>query len=120
MKSIIYGDSLVTLVDSLYITVVSMLVVFSLLVIISLSLNLLQIVAKFGGKEETVAKTTGKKVEKKEVVKKVEEKAKTYQFENIKDRLDDEGVRLAIITSCIHATEELGHNNIRINYVREV
>lgn len=121
MKSIIYGDSLVTLADSLYITLVSMLVVFSLLVIICISLYLLQIVAKIGGKEEVPAiKTSAKKVEKKAEVTKVVEETKTYQFENLKDRLDDEGVRLAIVTSCIHASEEFGHENIRINYVREV
>lgn len=120
MKSIIYGDNLVTLADSLYITVVSMFIVFAILVIISFSLYLLQIVAKIGGKEETVKKVFTEKVEKKIEGAKVVEKIKKYQFENLKDRLDDEGVRLAIMTSCIHASEEFGHENIRINYVREV
>lgn len=116
---IIYGDSLVTLADSLYITATSMSIVFGLLVVLCISLYLLRIIAKIGGKEEvtTVTKQSPKKVSAPAVAPVTQ---KTYQFENLKDRLDDEKIRLAIITSCIHAAEEFGHNNIKINYVREI
>lgn len=116
MKNIIFGDNAVTLMDSLYITVVSMVIVFAILLLISMILNLLKVVAKFGGTEEKKPVNKKKQVE---TVKPVVHQA-TYQFENLKNQIDDEGVRLAILTASIHATEELGHNNIRINYVRKI
>lgn len=118
MKNIVFGNNVVTLVDSLYITVVSMTIVFAILLLISISLNLLKVIAKFGGAEEEV-----KPANKKKQVEKVQPAVvsqPTYQFENLKNKIEDEGVRLAILTASIHATEEFGHNNIRINYVREV
>lgn len=120
MKNIIFGDNIVTFADSLYITVISMTIVFIILLLISELLNLLKIVAKFGGKEEIKSsnKGTTKKEKKEKVIEK--EAVKCYEFENLKYKVDDEKVRLAILTASIHATEELGHSNVRINYVREI
>lgn len=120
MKNIIFGDSIVTLADSLYITAISMTIVFTILLLISILLNLLKIVAKFGGEEAKKAtnKTSTKKANTLADVSK--EKIKCYEFENLKYKVNDEKVRLAILTASIHATEDLGHNNIRINYVREI
>lgn len=122
MKNIIFGDNVVTLADSLYITIVSMTIVFAILLLISLSLGLLKIFAKLGGAEE-IKKTTNKAVNKKQgsnINQTNTPVATAYQFENLKYKIEDEGVRLAIMVASIHATEELGHNNIKINYVREI
>lgn len=121
MKDIIFGDSVVTLTDSLYITAVSMAIVFTILLLISMSLSLLKIFSKFGGveKENEKKKKNNKLVEEK-VKNQIETAKDSYEIENIKYNLNNEGVRLAIITACIHAEEEFGHDNIKINYVREV
>lgn len=118
MKNIIFGNNVVTLADSLYITAVSMTIVFAILLLISMSLSLLKIVAKFGGAEKT--KKTINKKKQEEKIQTVVKSQPVYQFENLKNKIDDEKVRLAILTVSIHAAEEFGHNNIRINYVREV
>lgn len=115
MKSIIYGNNPVNLLDSLYITVVSMLVVFFILILIAYSLNFLKY---FNPKE--------KKDTDKNEIKNIENDIKENNIENNKDEqsyninYNDRLVRIAIMVATIQASEELGHNNIKIRKVREI
>ncbi len=116
MKSIIYGNSVVNISDSLYITVVSMLTVFLILFVISICLHLFKFIPK---EKEAVNSNLKKNDTAKKSVEKTEKEEK-LDFENLKNKYDDERIALAIMTACIDASEEIGIENIKINYVKEI
>lgn len=104
MKSIIFGNNPVSLVDSLYITVVSMAIVFLILVLIAYSLSLLKYVNKFDKKE----------------IKSSEENNTKPVYEAQKINLDDEDTRVAIMVATIEMAETIGHNNIKVRRVERI
>lgn len=123
MKNIIYGDAVINISDSLYITLVSMLIVFLILFIISVFLYLFKFIPKekvtAGNSKEKRINTNKKSVENKVSESKMNEKEK-INFLNLKDKYNDKNIALAIMTACIDASEEMKIENIKINYVREI
>lgn len=117
MKSIIFGNNPVSLVDSLYITVVSMAIVFLILVLIAYSLSLLKYVNKFDKKEETKKNL---KEEVKKEIKSSEENNTKPVYEAQKINLDDEDTRVAIMVATIEMAETIGHNNIKVRRVERI
>lgn len=126
MKSIIFGDAPVSIMDALFITVVCMLIVFSVLLLISYSLNLLKL---FNPKEESKdgQNKPNQRQDSKQAVNTNASGATSTasSTNNVSARqsnvdYNDFNVRLAIFVASIAAAEEFGHDNIKIRSVREI
>lgn len=107
MKSIIFGNSEVTILDSLYITVVSLFIVFFILVLISFILSLFKYIPK-ENKNESINNNVSSSTTK--------ENKKIFRAEDIKD----EKMRIAVMVATMEATKENENSNIRIINVREL
>lgn len=112
MKSIIFGNNPVSLTDSLYITLVSMAIVFGVLIIISLVLNLMKYIPED-------KKMDGKKALKKQ--KSTVDSNKTVPNEaKAVINYQDEKVRLAIMVASMEAAAEDENAYIRVRSVKEI
>lgn len=115
MNSIIFGDRFVSVSDSLYITVVSMAIVFSVLVLICLFVSCMKYIPQEKQEKKEGKKATGKanSVAPKVVATPREEKKEMIHYE-------DENVRLAIMVASMEAAAEDENACIKIRSVREI
>lgn len=115
MKSIVFGDNFVSFSDSLYITVVSMSIVFFVLILICFFVSCMKFIPQ--GEEKTVEKS-----KKKETATVAAPKANTVEtaaaLTNI--NYEDERVRLAIMVASMEAAAENENAYIRVRSVREI
>ncbi|WP_067140563.1 OadG family transporter subunit [Oceanivirga salmonicida] len=105
MKSIIYGSNHVGIIDSIYVTIVSIILVFSILILISLILYLFKYIPK-------------EKVENKVIknVKKDFESDKKFSIEDIKSEIE----LVALLVAVIEQSNDMDNSNIKIRSIREI
>lgn len=117
MKSIIFGDHPVSFLDSIYITVVSMTIVFAVLVIISVVLYFMKYIPsdekEAKGKEQ---KNAGGSSPANTVLQSAQGSIETSQ----KIDYEDEFVRLAIMVASMEAAAEDENAYIRVRSVKQI
>ena len=112
MKSILFGNSAVTFADAIYITVVSMLIVFFILFLISFVLSFFKY---FSAYEEKNADIENKKRNDSKILEKTDKKQK-FNMEKIKD----ETMLAAMMAALIEAAGDNKDSRIRIKNIREI
>ncbi len=110
MNSIIFGDRFVSFSDSLYITVVSMSIVFSALVLICFFVSCM----KYIPQEKVVEKISTKKRETTKVV------PQTMKEEKQEINYEDENIRLALMVASMEAAAEDENAYIKIRSIKEI
>ena len=121
MKSILFGNSAVTFADAIYITVVSMLIVFFILFLISFVLSFFKY---FSSKNDKNNIQINKKLNKHNEIlenldefdKKKNEKYKKFNMEKIKD----ETMLAALMAALIDASEDNENCYIKVRNIKEI
>lgn len=111
MDTSIFGSEAITLADSLYITLISMGIVFFILIIISTVLSFF----KYIPAPQKAVKTKRKNVEKKEI-KDVKEPQKRFDIADIKD----ETMQVAMMVASIEASKDNEDSYIRVISIKEL
>ena len=110
MNSIIFGDKFVSFSDSLYITVISMSIVFSVLVLICFFVACM----KYIPQEKETEKISKKKAKTSTILpQKMEEEKQEINYE-------DEKIRLALMVASMEAAAEEENAWIKIRSVKEI
>jgi sodium pump decarboxylase, gamma subunit subfamily len=115
MKSILFGNSAVTFADAIYITVVSMLIVFFILFLISFVLSFFKYFSAYEEKNadiENKKRNDGKILEKQQKV----DSEQKFNMEKIKD----ETMLAAMMAALIEAAGDNKDSRIRIKNIREI
>ena len=119
MKSILFGNLAVTFTDAVYISVVSMLIVFFILFLISFMLSFFKYFSNFEGENEDNKKTNDNKIlEKSEKLSnegKLDKKEK-FNMEKIKD----ETMMAAMMAALIEEAGDNKNSRIKIRNIREI
>ena len=121
MKSILFGNSVVSFKDAIYITIVSMAIVFFILLLISFVLSFFKY---FSSKNDKNNIQINKKLNKHNEIlenldefdKKKNEKYKKFNMEKIKD----ETMLAAMMAALIEAAGDNKDSRIRIKNIREI
>lgn len=110
MNSIIFGDKFVNFSDSLYITVISMSIVFSVLVLICFFVACM----KYIPQEKETEKISTKKAKTSTILpQKMEEEKQEINYE-------DEKIRMALMVASMEAAAEEENAWIKIRSVKEI
>ena len=115
MKSILFGNSAVTFADAIYITVVSMLIVFFILFLISFVLSFFKYFSVYEEKNvdiENKKRNDGKILEKQQK----QDSEQKFNMEKIKD----ETMLAAMMAALIEAAGDNKDSRIRIKNIREI
>ncbi|WP_374124456.1 OadG family protein [Leptotrichia hongkongensis] len=115
MKSILFGNSAVTFADAIYITVVSMLIVFFILFLISFVLSFFKYFSAYEEKNvdiENKKRNDGKILEKQQKL----DSEQKFNMEKIKD----ETMLAAMMAALIEAAGDNKDSRIRIKNIREI
>ncbi len=121
MKSILFGNSVVSFKDAIYITIVSMAIVFFILLLISFVLSFFKY---FSSKNDKNNIQINKKLNKHNEIlenldefdKKKNEKYKKFNMEKIKD----ETMLAALMTALIDASEDNENCYIKVRNIKEI
>ena len=121
MKSILFGNSVVSFKDAIYITIVSMAIVFFILLLISFVLSFFKY---FSSKNDKNNIPINKKLNKhneilenlNEFDKKKNEKYKKFNMEKIKD----ETMLAALMAALIDASEDNENCYIKVRNIKEI
>ena len=121
MKSILFGNSVVSFKDAIYITIVSMAIVFFLLLLISFVLSFFKY---FSSKNDKNNIQINKKLNKHNEIlenldefdKKKNEKYKKFNMEKIKD----ETMLAALMAALIDASEDNENCYIKVRNIKEI
>ena len=120
MKSILFGNSAVSIGDAVYITVVSMLIVFFILFLISFVLSFFKY---FPNSEQINQNTVNKKINDSRTFQN-SEKADSKRTANEKkfsiEKIKDETMMAAMMVALIEAAGENENCFIRVKNVREI
>ena len=115
MKSILFGNSAVTFADAIYITVVSMLIVYFILFLISFVLSFFKYFSAYEEKNvdiENKKRNDGKILEKQQKL----DSEQKFNMEKIKD----ETMLAAMMAALIEAAGDNKDSRIRIKNIREI
>ena len=115
MKSILFGNSAVTFADAIYITVVSMLIVFFILFLISFVLSFFKY---FSAYEEKNVDIENKKRNDSKILEK-QPKVDSEQKFNM-EKIKDETMLAAMMAALIEAAGDNKDSRIRIKNIREI
>ena len=115
MKSILFGNSAVTFADAIYITVVSMLIVFFILFLISFVLSFFKYFSVY---EEKNADIENKKRNDSKILEK-QQKLDSEQKFNM-EKIKDETMLVAMMAALIEAAGDNKDSRIRIKNIREI
>ncbi len=115
MKSILFGNSAVTFADAIYITVVSMLIVFFILFLISFVLSFFKYFSVY---EEKNADIENKKRNDSKILEK-QQKLDSEQKFNM-EKIKDETMLAAMMAALIEAAGDNKDSRIRIKNIREI
>lgn len=115
MKSILFGNSAVTFADAIYITVVSMLIVFFILFLISFVLSFFKYFSVY---EEKNADIENKKRNDSKILEK-QQKVDSEQKFNM-EKIKDETMLAAMMAALIEAAGDNKDSRIRIKNIREI
>ena len=115
MKSILFGNSAVTFADAIYITVVSMLIVFFILFLISFVLSFFKY---FSAYEEKNVNIENKKRNDSKILEK-QQKLDSEQKFNM-EKIKDETMLAAMMAALIEAAGDNKDSRIRIKNIREI
>lgn len=115
MKSILFGNSAVTFADAIYITVVSMLIVFFILFLISFVLSFFKY---FSAYEEKNVDIENKKRNDSKILEK-KQKLDSEQKFNM-EKIKDETMLAAMMAALIEAAGDNKDSRIRIKNIREI
>lgn len=115
MKSILFGNSAVTFSDAIYITVVSMLIVFFILFLISFVLSFFKY---FSAYEEKNVDIENKKRNDSKILEK-QQKLDSEQKFNM-EKIKDETMLVAMMAALIEAAGDNKDSRIRIKNIREI
>lgn len=115
MKSILFGNSAVTFADAIYITVVSMLIVFFILFLISFVLSFFKY---FSAYEEKNADIENKKRNDSKILEKQQELDSEQKFNM--EKIKDETMLAAMMAALIEAAGDNKDSRIRIKNIREI
>ena len=119
MKSILFGSSAVTFADAIYISAVSMLIVFFILFLISFMLSFFKYFSNFEGESEDNKKTNDNKIlEKSEKLSSEKELDKREKFSM--EKIKDETMLAAMMAALIEAAGENENCCIRVKSVKEI
>ena len=121
MKSILFGNSVVSFKDAIYITIVSMAIVFFILLLISFVLSFFKY---FSSKNDENNIQINKKLNKHNEIlenldefdKKKNEKYKKFNIEKIKD----ETMLAALMAALIDASEDNENCYIKVRNIKEI
>lgn len=121
MKSILFGNSVVSFKDAIYITIVSMAIVFFILLLISFVLSFFKY---FSSKNDKNNIQINKKLNKHNEIlenldefdKKENEKYKKFNMEKIKD----ETMLAALMAALIDASEDNENCYIKVRNIKEI
>ena len=121
MKSILFGNSVVSFKDAIYITIVSMAIVFFILLLISFILSFFKY---FSSKNDENNIQINKKLNKHNEIlenldefdKKKNEKYKKFNMEKIKD----ETMLAALMAALIDASEDNENCYIKVRNIKEI
>lgn len=121
MKSILFGNSVVSFKDAIYITIVSMAIVFFILLLISFVLSFFKY---FSSKNDKNNIPINKKLNKHNEIlenldefdKKKNEKYKKFNMEKIKD----ETMLAALMAALIDASEDNENCYIKVRNIKEI
>lgn len=121
MKSILFGNSVVSFKDAIYITIVSMAIVFFILLLISFVLSFFKY---FSSKNDKNNIQINKKLNKHNKIlenldefdKKKNEKYKKFNMEKIKD----ETMLAALMAALIDASEDNENCYIKVRNIKEI
>lgn len=121
MKSILFGNSVVSFKDAIYITIVSMAIVFFILLLISFVLSFFKY---FSSKNDENNIQINKKLNKHNEIlenldefdKKKNEKYKKFNMEKIKD----ETMLAALMAALIEASEDNENCYIKVRNIKEI
>ena len=108
MKSILFGSSAVTFADAIYITIVSMMVVFFILFLISFVLSFFKYFTNYEDIQN-------KEIKDNKILEKSDKKQK-FNMEKIKD----ETMLAAMMAALIEAAGDNKDSRIRIKNIREI
>ena len=115
MKSILFGNSAVTFADAIYITIVSMLIVFFILFLISFVLSFFKYFSAYEEKTSDIEnnkRNDGKILEKQQKL----DSEQKFNMEKIKD----ETMLAAMMAALIEAAGDNKDSRIRIKNIREI
>ena len=115
MKSILFGNSAVTFADAIYITVVSILIVFFILFLISFVLSFFKY---FSAYEEKNVDIENKKRNDSKILEK-QQKLDSEQKFNM-EKIKDETMLAAMMAALIEAAGDNKDSRIRIKNIREI
>ena len=119
MKSILFGNLAVTFTDAVYISVVSMLIVFFILFLISFMLSFFKYFSNFEGKNEDNKKTNDNRIlEKSEKLSSEKELDKKEKFSM--EKIKDETMMAAMMAALIEAAGDNKNSRIKIRSIREI
>lgn len=113
MKSILYGNSAVSIGDAIYISIVSMLIVFFILILISFVLSFFKY---FPNEEKTNEKSDKTSVNNNNKVFPKTENDKKFDMGKIKD----DTMLAAMMAALIEAAEDNENSYIKVKNVREI
>ena len=115
MKSILFGNSAVTFADAIYITIVSMLIVFFILFLISFVLSFFKYFSAYEEKNSDIKnkkRNDGKILEKQQKL----DSEQKFNMEKIKD----ETMLAAMMAALIEAAGDNKNSRIKIKNIREI
>ena len=115
MKSILFGNSAVTFADAIYITVVSMLIVFFILFLISFVLSFFKY---FSAYEEKNVNIENKKRNDSKILEKQQKQDSEQKFNM--EKIKDETMLAAMMAALIEAAGDNKDSRIRIKNIREI
>ena len=115
MKSILFGSSAVTFSDAIYITVVSMLIVFFILFLISFVLSFFKY---FSAYEEKNVDIENKKRNDSKILEKQQKVGSEQKFNM--EKIKDETMLAAMMAALIEAAGDNKDSRIRIKNIREI
>jgi len=115
MKSILFGNSAVTFADAIYITIVSMLIVFFILFLISFVLSFFKYFSAYEGKNTDIE---NKKRNDSKILEK-QQKLDSEQKFNM-EKIKDETMLAAMMAALIEAAGDNKDSCIRIKNIREI
>lgn len=119
MKSILFGNLAVTFTDAVYISVVSMLIVFFILFLISFMLSFFKYFSNFEVKSKDSKKTNDNKVLKK--TEKLSNEGKLDKKEKFNmEKIKDETMMAAMMAALIEAARDNKNSRIKIRNIREI
>ena len=120
MKSILFGNSVVSFKDAIYITIVSMAIVFFILLLISFVLSFFKYFSSKNENNIQINKKLNKHLENldelNELDKKKNEKYKKFNMEKIKD----ETMLAALMAALIDASEDNENCYIKVRNIKEI